>query len=171
MTLFTYLITGCWVVFILFWIYSSFGIKRDVGRNPWRSLWWLRIAVAFIAVGWLWGTSSFGKVASHFWLWQDTTSNIPIATLGVVLSVLGIGLAIWARVHLGRNWSPMPSLKEEHELVVSGPYKQIRHPIYTGMLLAILGSVLVNPQWIIIFVVAGGLFVWRVWAEEKLMMG
>src|SRR5262252_7500697 len=58
------------------------------------------------------------------------------------LAVAGVAFAIWARWHLGENWSGTVTLKEGHELVRSGPYHYIRHPIYTGMLLAFAGTVL-----------------------------
>lgn len=54
--------------------------------------------------------------------------------------VLGLGLAVWARIYLGRNWGMPTSTKEDPELVTSGPYRTIRHPIYTGILLAMIGS-------------------------------
>jgi protein-S-isoprenylcysteine O-methyltransferase Ste14 len=66
-----------------------------------------------------------------------------IRWLGMALTAEGLGFAVWARVHLGRNWSGMITLKEGHELVRSGPYRYVRHPIYTGFLTAALGSALV----------------------------
>jgi len=65
--------------------------------------------------------------------------------VGVALCALGIGLAIWARTYLGRNWGMPMSRKENPELVTSGPYAYVRHPIYTGLLIAMLGSVTVLP--------------------------
>lgn len=84
---------------------------------------------------------------------------------------LGLALAIWARKHLGTNWSREPSVQAGHELVTSGPYRVVRHPIYTGILAAIFGLVLVGGTlWLIMF---GGMllmFVWRVKREEEFMM-
>lgn len=60
---------------------------------------------------------------------------VPYA-LGLLLCVLGLGFTVWARVHLGTNWSDAVSHKQGHELVSSGPYAWVRHPIYTGLLLA-----------------------------------
>ena len=59
---------------------------------------------------------------------------------GATLAVAGVALAIWARWHIGGNWSGTVTLKEGHELIRTGPYRRIRHPIYTGILLAGLGS-------------------------------
>lgn len=66
---------------------------------------------------------------------------------GVVLVVLGLLFAIWARNVLGRNWSGTVTLKENHELIRSGPYRYVRHPIYTGLLLAFAGSAIARGEW------------------------
>lgn len=64
--------------------------------------------------------------------------------LGVALAAAGLAFTWWARMHLGRDWSATVTLKEDHRLVRSGPYAIARHPIYTGILLALVGSVMVN---------------------------
>ena len=66
---------------------------------------------------------------------------------GLAIQALGILLAVWARVHLGRNWSGAISIKVEHQLVRSGPYKLLRHPIYTGLLTMYLGTALTTGEW------------------------
>ena len=66
---------------------------------------------------------------------------------GAALTLLGLLFTVWARVHLGGNWSGIITVKESHELVTSGPYGIVRHPIYTGLLLAFLGSGLARPEW------------------------
>lgn len=70
-------------------------------------------------------------------------SSPAVQWLGMALTAAGLAFAIWARVHLGRNWSGMITLKEAHELIRSGPYRCLRHPIYTGFVSALLGSALV----------------------------
>ncbi len=82
----------------------------------------------------------------------------------------GVLLAVWARAHLGRNWSPAPALKENHELVTTGPYALLRHPIYTGVILAVLGSALVSPPWFITLIIVIAIFAWRTQVEERIMM-
>jgi len=127
------------------------------------------MVLVFVIVGWLWGASSFGRATSHLWISNASVVG-PLAAVGAVLCVLGIGIAVWARVYLGRNWSPAPALKHGHELVTSGPYTLVRHPIYTGVILAVLGSTLASPQWLIIFFLITGMFIWRVHVEEALML-
>ena len=67
-----------------------------------------------------------------------------VGWIGVVLVALGLAYAVWARLHLGRMWSAVVTVKAEHRLVRTGPYTLTRHPIYTGMLLAVVGTVLVR---------------------------
>ena len=70
--------------------------------------------------------------------------NVIIAAIGAVLSTCGIALAVWARLHLGRNWGMPMTQRAEPELVTSGPYRFVRHPIYSGLLAAMLGTALVD---------------------------
>lgn len=67
-----------------------------------------------------------------------------VAWLGVALTAIGFGFSGWARIQIGRNWSGTVTLKEGHELVRSGPYAVTRHPIYTGLLLAMVGTALTH---------------------------
>lgn len=71
-----------------------------------------------------------------------------IATIiGLLMTACGVGLAIWARYTLGKNWSGTVTIKNEHELIRTGPYALTRHPIYTGFLLALLGSAVTVGEW------------------------
>ena len=58
-----------------------------------------------------------------------------LPVLGAIMIAAGLGFAVWARAHLGRNWSGIVTVKEGHALVRTGPYRAVRHPIYTGLLL------------------------------------
>jgi protein-S-isoprenylcysteine O-methyltransferase Ste14 len=69
------------------------------------------------------------------------------ATLGVVLTWTGIALAIWSRYHLAENWSARITIKEDHQLIRTGPYSHLRHPIYSGLILATIGTAVVIGQW------------------------
>jgi len=95
----------------------------------------------------------------------------PIASVvGVILCVGGTVLLVWARQKLDRNWSQTVSAKEGHELVTSGPYRCIRHPMYAGGLVAAIGSAIVcGGAWIFLLILLSALFLWRVGAEDKLM--
>jgi protein-S-isoprenylcysteine O-methyltransferase Ste14 len=97
-------------------------------------------------------------------------SNALVRSIGVALCALGIALAIWARAILGRNWGMPMSLKENPELVTSGPYARIRHPIYTGVLIAWLGtSLAIGAILLIPFVMFGAYFIYSATKEEETM--
>jgi protein-S-isoprenylcysteine O-methyltransferase Ste14 len=90
--------------------------------------------------------------------------------IGVVLCALGIAFAIWARLHLGRNWGMPMSRKESPELVTTGPYALVRHPIYTGIVLAMLGSALAQSLfWLAPLALGGAYFTYSARSEERLM--
>jgi protein-S-isoprenylcysteine O-methyltransferase Ste14 len=90
------------------------------------------------------------------------------AGVGLLLFALGLVFAIWARIHIGRNWGTPMSRKDEPELVTSGPYHLVRHPIYSGILLAGLGTtVALNWLWILAVALAGVYFVYSATVEER----
>ncbi len=93
-----------------------------------------------------------------------------IAIAGIIMCASGMTFAVWARRTLGRNWGMPMSLQEEHELVTNGPYAWVRHPIYTGILLALFGSSLVEGTFcFLIFLIFAIYFVYSAKTEEKLM--
>ena len=93
------------------------------------------------------------------------------AALGAVLTLGGLLFMVWARIYLGRNWSGVAALKANHELVTSGPYGWVRHPIYSGLALAFIGTALALGQWRgVLAVVLMLIAIWhRVAVEERLM--
>ena len=96
--------------------------------------------------------------------------NLEIA--GLALTVIGCALAIWARITLGSNWSGRVTVKDGHELIVRGPYALARHPIYTGLLLASVGTALAVAEWRCLLGLAliAVVFTAKISQEEKLMM-
>jgi protein-S-isoprenylcysteine O-methyltransferase Ste14 len=125
--------------------------------------------VLFLAIAAVLRTPSPGKFlteAQHYF-----GRSIALGWTGVALCVLGFGLAINARWHLGRNWGMPMSLKEQPELVTSGPYASIRHPIYTGLLLGMLGSAIgVNISWAVLLIPVGAYFIYGARREEASML-
>jgi protein-S-isoprenylcysteine O-methyltransferase Ste14 len=123
-----------WLVFGLYWIISAFKLKKTKRRESWsqRFCYVLPLVAAFYL---------FQPRAHYGWLGARFVPESDVAGwVGVALTAAGVGIAIWARWHLGANWSGVVTLKEGHELIRSGPYRNIRHPIYTGILLAFLGT-------------------------------
>jgi protein-S-isoprenylcysteine O-methyltransferase Ste14 len=91
--------------------------------------------------------------------------------LGATLTFAGLALAVWARVLLAGNWSGIVTLKHDHELVVEGPYRWVRHPIYTGLLIALIGTALALGQWRGVLAVAiAGVALWRKLRLEESFM-
>ena len=146
-----------WAAFWLYWFVAAFSMKR--GRIPWSRE--LRIrAVIVVAVILL---IRFGALRGH-----DLNTDPWRAGLGLVLFGLGLGFAIWARVHIGRNWGTPMTQKDEPELVTSGPYHLVRHPIYSGILVASVGTaVALSWLWLIAVGLAGVYFLYSATVEER----
>ncbi len=124
-------IGGAWIVFWIYWLVAASTSKESV-RGGWRP----RLAgVSAVGVFLIAGVLRGGSLAVH---------SLALAWIGAVLFACGIAFAIWARVYLGGNWGMPMSQRAEPELVTAGPYRFVRHPIYSGLLLAILGTALVN---------------------------
>ncbi len=127
-----------WVVFVVYWLIAAARSKRDVYRQP--LLRTLTISAGF----WIGAALLFmGRLPAGPLALQLLPKNAAIGVLGTILSGAGLALAIWARRTLGENWSFVVTLKERHELIRHGPYRLIRHPIYGGVLLLVLGTAMV----------------------------
>jgi len=169
MTIYTRLIAACWLIFVVYWAAMALGAKKTIGARFWSREIGLRIGVLVLILLAL--RLPVFRQAMRNALAYAAGSSALMGVVGVVLCALGIGLAIWARTYLGRNWGMPMSRKENPELVTSGPYAYVRHPIYTGMLIAMLGSAIgVTPFWSIPLVLFGLYFVYSARKEEKLMM-
>ena len=124
-----------WYAFLIVWLAMAIGVKRNVRRQSFAG----RIvhntlcgfAFAFLFVdGWGWGLLA-QPVVPHTLEWRAA---------GTLIAYAGFAFAIWARLTLGTNWSGTVTVKENHELIRTGPYRFVRHPIYSGILLAGLGT-------------------------------
>ena len=148
-----------WGAFWLYWLVAAFSMKR--GRVPWSRE--LRIrAVVVAAVILLVRLGAFRDHGLNTSAWR--------AGLGLVLFALGLWFAIWARVHIGRNWGTPMTRKDEPELVTSGPYHLVRHPIYSGILCAGVGTaVALSWWWLAVVFLAGTYFVYSATVEEGYM--
>jgi protein-S-isoprenylcysteine O-methyltransferase Ste14 len=123
---------GCaWLFFWIYWVVAASSSKESVGGG-WRTR---LTSVSAVGVFLIAGVLRGGSLAVH---------NVILAAIGALLFACGIALAVWARLHLGRNWGMPMTQRAEPELVTSGPYRFVRHPIYTGLLTAMLGTALVN---------------------------
>ena len=148
-----------WAAFWLYWLVAAFSMKR--GRVQWSRE--LRIrAVLFVVIVLL---VHLGVLRGH------SVNTDPVReAVGLVLFALGLGLAIWARVHIGRNWGTPMTQKVEPELVTSGPYRFVRHPIYSGILAAGIGTaVALSWFWLVPVALAGSYFIYAATVEERFL--
>ncbi len=128
-------ITGCWIVFAAYWLASSLFVKRTAERQPWKARWGhvLILATATLLILAVPNRVIAAPLVPH-------TFGIELAAAAIATA--GLLGALWARITLGRNWSALVTFKEGHELIETGPYRWVRHPIYTSILLMMLGTVL-----------------------------
>jgi isoprenylcysteine carboxyl methyltransferase (ICMT) family protein YpbQ len=147
-----------WVVFWIYWLAVSVGVKA--GRTQWSRLAGVRLAIILIVLLLL----RLRILKGH----RAGPSDPWLQGIGLALFVLGLALAVWARVYIGRNWGMPMSEKADPELVTTGPYRVIRHPIYSGIILAMIGTaVAVSLYWLIAVVLLGGYFVYSATREER----
>lgn len=146
-----------WAAFWVYWLVAAFSMKR--GRVAWsrelriRGVIWV-VAILLLRLGAFRG--------------GGLDSDPLRGGLGLVLFALGLGFAIWARLHIGRNWGTPMSQKDEPELVTSGPYRLVRHPIYSGILLAGVGTaVALSWAWLFAVALAGVYFLYSATVEER----
>jgi len=129
--------TLLWLVWLVAWLRTKRTQERvDFGS---RLLYGLPVFFAFYLV--------FGESLPFGWLrTRVLPQNIFLETLAVSLTALGIGFAMWARFYIGQNWSSAVTIKIGHELIRTGPYAWVRHPIYSGLLLAMIGTALARLE-------------------------
>ncbi|HEV2234587.1 MAG TPA: isoprenylcysteine carboxylmethyltransferase family protein [Terriglobia bacterium] len=135
-------ITLLWILLVAIWLVSWMSAKRAVRRQSWSS----RILQGSLVAGGyvlMFNHSlRLGPLQENFA--PDTAA---IAWSGLAVTAAGIYLAIWARFAIGRNWSGTVTVKEDHQLIRRPPYTLVRHPIYSGILLASLGTALAAREY------------------------
>ncbi|MBO0759160.1 MAG: isoprenylcysteine carboxylmethyltransferase family protein [Bradyrhizobiaceae bacterium] len=141
-TVLQFVVPALWISWLLYWFVAARAVKTTRWREP-ASSQLLHRAPLFLTALLLVGGRHLPSLLTQRFLPQ--TSAGPV--FGVVMVALGLGFAVWARRHLGPNWSSIVTLKEGHALIRTGPYGYVRHPIYSGMLLALLGTAVVIGEW------------------------
>jgi protein-S-isoprenylcysteine O-methyltransferase Ste14 len=166
------LVLVLWLAFIVCWlVLAQFNKKTSTGTRVWAG-WRLRLAIAI-------GVFILVRFRRHAVVGFFTSANrtllphpsIALQWAGVGLCLAGFGFAVWARVHIGRNWGMPMTLREGHELVTSGPYAYVRHPIYSGLMLAMLGAAFTaGLLWLLALVLYFTYFIFAARSEEKTML-
>jgi protein-S-isoprenylcysteine O-methyltransferase Ste14 len=127
--------TWLWLIFAGYWFVASRTTAKTKARESWSSSLPRNAVLALGAI------FLFGKWFAGSLLGRRFVPAVPsIWAAGVLLTIAGLALTFWARYHLGKYWSGQITLKEDHTLVCTGPYSYLRHPIYSGLLVAVSGT-------------------------------
>jgi protein-S-isoprenylcysteine O-methyltransferase Ste14 len=137
-----YLIEGPWVVFCIYWAVGALNTRRTVTTESFvaRARHLILEITGFVLL--FGGFMDIGVLGER--VFHRTYGTLVTA---VALTWIGIALALWARWHLGQYWSGRITLKEDHKLIRTGPYAHFRHPIYSGIILAAIGTALAIDEW------------------------
>jgi protein-S-isoprenylcysteine O-methyltransferase Ste14 len=130
-----------WILFLIYWQIKAVGAKTTQRLEPASSR-MVRLLVFVIVMALL----SINHIPLP-WLYQPLwPQGLWAFWIGAAVTVGGLLFAVWAREHLGRNWSRSVTIKKDHELITSGPYAMVRHPIYTGILAGFVGMAIAIAQ-------------------------
>ncbi len=128
----------CWTTLFVYMIVAAFRASRKVESDSRWNWSWLVLALIVAAFAFL----SNKDHLPAFVTWM-VLAHSPIAGLVAdLLALAGLSIALWGRIALGRNWNLYPSFQQDHELIESGPYAYVRHPMYSGLTLMLLGTVI-----------------------------
>jgi protein-S-isoprenylcysteine O-methyltransferase Ste14 len=131
-----------WYALAIYWAFSALRLKRiKVSEDPGGRL--LHVGMMVLIFMLLYSeTLALGPLA-----WRFVPDSTLVRNSGIALTFVGAAVAIWARYSLGQYWSGRVTLKVDHQLIRFGPYAHVRHPIYSGLLLAMAGTALVIGEW------------------------
>lgn len=162
-------IESCWVIFVLFWLISAFFTKRSIEKENIvkRLAYIIPVLIAYFLIFEGINNKQFQYLNILF-----IPNTLCTMIIGVLSTVLGLLLTLWARISLGTNWSGTVTFKENHKLIERGPYAFVRHPIYSGILLMSLGTVIFagNVVGLIGLILLFVSFWIKLKQEEKLMI-
>lgn len=131
-------IGAAWITLAVVWLVGAFTTKKTVRAQPGRNR---VVYVTLVLLGALLFNVRFGFLAMRV-----LPATAALAFTGLALTIAGVAFTIWARFYLGSNWSGRPTIKEGHTLIRSGPYAVVRHPIYSGISLGLLGTAIAQGK-------------------------
>lgn len=162
--MYRYVFPGIWLTWSAYWwlaaVNSKQAIRRESPQSRATHIAPLAIAVLLLALP----SMHFAGLDIRFVPFGPT-----VFWLGAAITLAGLLFTVWARLHLGANWSATVTIKRDHELVSSGPYAYVRHPIYSGLLLAFVGSALGRGELrgLVAVLIAGLAFWHKLKIEER----
>lgn len=157
-------VDACWLAWLLYWLAMAIRTKRTIERG---GLVGYRVVAIVLVIG-LAGVGRVVDVSPQSHLWH---TSLALGIVSDLIVVAGAAFTVWARVALGRNWSAEVTFKQDHELIESGPYALVRHPIYTGLIVMALGTAIDYGRAIgfALFVGLCGALWWKARQEERIM--
>jgi protein-S-isoprenylcysteine O-methyltransferase Ste14 len=161
------LIPALWITWCVYWYIAAYNVKSTTREESFASR--AGHIVPLVIAGYLlWAR----RLPDNFLGQTIFPRSAVLFFTGAAIVAAGLLFAIWARRYLGRNWSGTVTLKQDHELIRTGPYRYVRHPIYTGLLIAFVGSALARDEWRGVLAVAiAYLALWRkLLLEERWMI-
>lgn len=148
-----------WIAFWLGWLAAA--VRTKPGQLEWGRAAGVRVFIVAVVLI---------LVRLKVFRGHEAVDDPWLGGVGLALFAAGLGLAVWARVRIGRNWGAPMSRKDDPELVTTGPYRWVRHPIYSGIILAMIGTaVALSPLWLVPVAILGGYFVYSATREERYM--
>lgn len=166
--LYRYAIPALWMTWGAYWMVSAWSVKTTARQESYASL-AAHVVPMFVTFVLVFSPRilPWGLLGERMY-----PDGEIIHWVAVAIVAAGLAFATWARIHLGRNWSGVVMVKTDHELIRSGPYGLVRHPIYTGLLVAVAGTAIARGEWrgplgTLILLIA----LWRKLQNEERMMG
>jgi protein-S-isoprenylcysteine O-methyltransferase Ste14 len=167
LTLCHWWIVGLWVVFLVYWTVAAIGARRGLKRSALRQGMGMRLVLLVLIAAAIFLARRFADLRALQWA---ELHSLPLAVSGAVIATLGAIIAFAARAAIGRNWGPPATQRTDTELVTSGPYAFVRHPIYSGILLMMVGTAMALVlTWWLVSAAAGIYFFASARAEERHM--
>ena len=155
------IIVGAWIVFFAF-LYVPLLFHRVPTRR--RSSKYVKQMIILVLIAWvlLAFLEYYGPGSLTLRIIPD---GLPAEIIGIVLTLAGLGFSAYSRIYLGRNWSNIPAIKVGQQLIRTGPYRFVRNPMYTGILLALVGAVVATG--VLLSFVFFGIIIIAIWMKIK----
>jgi protein-S-isoprenylcysteine O-methyltransferase Ste14 len=158
-SIFIWLVYGMWLAVLVYLTIAAKGVKRDTSGSVGQ-----RLGIMFGMI------AAVGLPFLPVFRFLNFTPGLIVGSIGLTICITGWVFFVWARQNLGSNWSGNVSIQEGQELITSGPYRYLRHPMYSGGLVACIGSaIVVGGLFIFLLILLTPVFVWRSSAEDTLM--